>query len=98
MDGKELDKVIENLYMGKLANQDLQAILRRLQDGPKTAKDISTALHLTVARVNSLLQHLASQGAIYSPRCVPGTRPYTSINLWEIASQGAPHAEQGRAP
>jgi len=34
----------------------------------------------------------------HSPRCVPGTRPYTSINLWEIASQGAPHAEQGRAP
>jgi predicted transcriptional regulator len=74
MDGKELDKVIENLYMGKLANQDLQAILRRLQDGPKTAKDISTALRLTVARVNSLLQNLASQGAVYSPRCVPGTR------------------------
>jgi predicted transcriptional regulator len=97
MDGEELDKVIENLYMGKLANQDLQAILRRLQDGPKTAKDISTALRLTVARVNSLLQHLASQGAVYSPRCVPGTRPYTSINLWELTSQGAPHAEQGRA-
>jgi len=86
------------MAMDKLVTQDHQAILRCLQDGPKTAKDISTALRLTVARVNSLLQYLASQGAVYSPRCVPGTRPYTTINLWELTSQGAPHAEQGRAP
>jgi len=86
------------MAMDKLVTQDHQAILRCLQDGPQTAKNISTALRLTVARVNSLLHHLASQGAIYSPRCVPGTRPYTSINLWELTPQRAPHAEQGRAP
>lgn len=63
--------------------RDLTRLLAALEDGPKTGAELSAALHLSAARIRSLLLHLQTQRKVHAPHSVTRERG-RPVNLWEL--------------
>ncbi len=66
-----------------LIMQDTNRILNCLRGGPMTSIEMACTLHLTMNRIQSILNELAAQRSIYARRWVTDASD-NQIPLWEL--------------